>query len=358
MELGNFISFSFFELTTQDFEFLVYRRPYLSQERRADNSGLSKHQLPAETSLEYQEANYLPYWVGFESGVDLDSFQCHSSFNPYVTCKYLYKLLKLNCESFIGQIEFTLPSKHEFTRRTIEFVIASFDEGNQIISIQPYYLKSKGRFGFLADFRFRAEWRYRHSRNARKLSLTLDRQGRRNKSFYIDRYELIMRFVLTHQDSLFCLGDHLTIVPEMSLLEVQQLDAKRYVFGNSGVDTVQLRGIRKNGPFRSVENRAKAYFIFREEDRRYSNDLFRALRGDTFPSNFPGMEKIFGFRFDGTNVGGTAIEHFDRASIDSAISKVIEDAGDRTAVPVFLSPFNKFSNSDKDRRTYIETRFC
>lgn len=356
MDSRNFISLSFFELTMQDFEFLVYRRPYQPQERRSDNSGMSRHQLPTVAKPKHEEAVYLPYWVGFEDGEDLDPFQCRSSFNPYVTCKYLYKLLKRNSESHFDQTVFTLPSEFEFARRTIEFEIESFDEGKQIISIQPYYLKSKKCFGFLADFRFRAARRYRHSRNARKLSLTLDRHGRRNKSFYLDRYELIMRFILDHQESLFLLDNDLAILPEMSLLEVHQLDSKRYVFGNSGVDAVQLRGIRKNGPFQPVENGSKAYFIFREADRRYSNDLFRALRGDTFPSNFPGMEKVFEFQFDRTNVGGTAIEHFDRASIDAAISKVISDAGERTAVPVFLSPFDRFSNSDEDHRTYIQTK--
>lgn len=356
MSTDQSIALSFFELDTQDFNFTLYRRPYGEGEKSEDNPGLSKHELPTECTTVHQDADYESYWVSLDPRDDLVPFVCRPDDNPYVTCKYLYKLLKDKCISAVVESVYEIPTEDEFSRRTIEFVIDSFEEGDQIVWLQPYFLKSKQCFGFLAEFRFRAKWQFRQSTNARKLSLSLDSHGRRNRNFYSDRYDAIERFVSHQSANLFRLGRGISISSQMTLLEYRRLDTKRFVFANSGVSTSQFRGIKQHGPLQTVENGSKAYFVFREDDRPYSHDLFRALRGDTFPKNFPGMESVFGFRFDGTNVGGTGIAFFDTGNIEAALDRILEDAGDRRAVPVFLSPFNKFSNSENDREIYAKVK--
>ena len=68
-------------------------------------------------------------------------------------------------------------------------------EGNEQLVLQPYFLRSKQQFGLLVDFHFRVHEGIEFSRRVQQLSLSLDKNGRRNVDFYSDRFEKITSFL-------------------------------------------------------------------------------------------------------------------------------------------------------------------
>ena len=88
------------------------------------------------------------------------------------------------------------------------------------------------------------------------------------------------------------------------MLNSDLLRFKTYVFANDNTDKSQFVGVKSKGPLTPVPLPAKVYFIYRETDRQFSLDLYRALRGDTFSSTFPGMEAMFRYKLSNENVSG------------------------------------------------------
>src|SRR5690606_13440290 len=109
---------------------------------------------------------------------------------------------------------------------------------------------------------------------------------------------------------------------------------------------------KNHGPLQSVSNDTKIYFLYREQDKSFSHDLFRALRGDTFSYNFAGMESMFRYTFDRTNVGGSSIADLSPASLEETILNIEQDAGERSVVAVVIVPFDKFSGEESKKIYY------
>ena len=179
------------------------------------------------------------------------------------------------------------------------------NEGDQIVWLEPYFLKSDGKYGFLADFKFDTASDETFSRRIQQLSLSLDRDGRSNQNYYLDKFERIQQFVSEYQSRIFQLGDDLAIGTVLHSMEADTLDTKRYVFAGDQLNHSQFMGVKNHGPLQIIGDDTKIYFLYREQDRPFSHDLFRALRGDTFNYNFAGMEPMFHYKLDSTSVGGS-----------------------------------------------------
>ncbi|MCY3979604.1 MAG: Piwi domain-containing protein [Chloroflexi bacterium] len=192
--------------------------------------------------------------------------------------------------------------------------------------------------------------------SAKKLSLSLNKSGGSNRDYYSDRYDKIRDFVAKYQSKIFDLTDNISLTASFSKVNADILETKRYIFAGGSSRASQFTGIRDIGPLRLAECAHKVYFLFQESDRPFSYDLFRALRGDTFPRRFPGMGKMFDFTFDGTNVGGKSIVSFSYENVATAISEIVLDANGRIPMLLIVSPFDRFSNSRADRVTYMQIK--
>ena len=345
---------SFFPLNSQKFKFTVYRRLYRDGETKDSFPGCRRRNLPENVPPGDQDDDYTFYWVSLEPYDGFEEVTCDSHVNIYLTLEYLYQQLKKKCKQVLSSDGYVLNGG--FSRQRINFVMYQCNDGKQTVWLEPYFLKSKQLFGFLVDFKFLNESDGSQSIEALKLSLSLDKHGRSNKNFYIDRYDQIQKFVAKHEKTVFDLAPDVSIHPDMCPLDVDTLKTKSYVFANDGAKKSQFRGIKEHGPLNPVSDRTKVHFIFQEKDRSFSYDLFRALRGDTF-YNFPGMEKMFEYRFDDSNVGGTAIDGFTLENIQAAIQAVQQGVNDRPVVPIFISPFDK-SSDDTDKIYYKIKHLC
>ena len=106
-------------------------------------------------------------------------------------------------------------------------------------------------------------------------------------------------------------------------------------------------GVKQSGPLEQCPQDAHLYFLFKEEDRPLSRDLYRALRGDTFHT-FPGMESMFRLPITSDSVSGTALADFSDDEILRIRDQVLADAAGRIVVPIFLTPFSKHDQPEEN----------
>jgi hypothetical protein len=355
MDSSGKISLNFFPLTQQEFTFVVYRKPYEEGTKKEIFPDCSRRRLPNQ-AIDNQEPGsiYIDYWVCFKPLNGFEKFICHSKLNNALTVDFLYFLLKEKCNQHLNKNEFILP--RGFRTKWVMFVLQNFSEGNQTVWLEPYYLKIDHKFGFLIDFKFESPSGSIPNRRTLQLSLSLDQEGKSNRNFYVDRFEQIQKFMQKFYRKIFPLsgdGISLFIDRELLYLDAKKLNPKQYVFSNDKKSNSQYSGVKSYGPLEIIKDEPKIYFLYREQDKPFAQDLYKALRGDTFSNTFPGMDDMFGYKFNSENVGGKAIEGYDPTNLAKTLEVITRDAKGRRVLPILIIPYKKGSNPDASRLYHI-----
>lgn len=330
------VALNFFPLSTDDFSIAIHRLPFEEGHRpEFDGEMAVKRWLPDGSGKR------TCYWTLFQAQEQATEVICKPFDDIYVTIDALRLALVESCKKRLEAERFVLTRGF---RRRIEIVLAAHPEGNQVVSLEPYLLRARGEFGFLADFRFRPTEKSRGSRRALELSLSLDKAGQRNRNYYADRYSQLSEFVAAFHRSVFPVtvpgGQSVDVETHLTQLEPSTLDVKHYLVGASTEAKSQFMGVKQAGPLEPCPKDARLCFLYRAQDRALSQDLFRALRGDTFQT-FPGMERMFGFRVSNENVTGASMADFGAEEIRRVADRVVADADGRNTVPVVLTPFSR-----------------
>ena len=105
-------------------------------------------------------------------------------------------LFSIGCAERIGTIEIV-------EKLQIGLSAQCSRRAQQTVWLEPYFLKRVRKFGFLADFRFQAHPGSRSDRRIQQLSLSLDKDNRSNRNFYVDRLEKLRHFILKFYDRIF-----------------------------------------------------------------------------------------------------------------------------------------------------------
>ena len=336
------IALNLLPVLTRDFRITMYAVPSHGEERpvyAGERAVLRRLNEGGE---------YKPYWTLFEQfdgarRVDLGPFE-----NTYATLEALRRALEESCGSGLTPGSFHV---RDSFRREIEVVVERHDEGVATVSLEPYLLRSAGRFGILASFRFHPGEAHRGTRRALQLSLALDRNGQPNLDFYADRYAKLSDFVREFHGSLFPLrlsdGQEVEVGPRLVGLSPDTLAVKRYVMNGRRESKSQFMGVQRFGPYEQNAENTHLYFLYRREEHGLSQDLFRALRGDTFRT-FSGMEQMFRFPVSGHNVRGATISQFETDEIERLAEMVAADAAGRRVVPVVITPFSRRDEAEKN----------
>lgn len=348
------IFLSFFKLSNQDFQFTVYRRLCGKKDKKEDFPGLSQFRLPPGGSEYLSEEDYERFWVSFDRSHELTAFVCTPRTNPHLTCAYLYFLLEQICQRRLAEELYLLPDKDMVRQRRIEFVLSHHELGKQVVWMEPYFLKSKQLFGFLLDFRFRS-CTESYTVEAQKLALSLDENGDTNTSYYADRYDQLRKFIDMFSEEVFVLSDNILIEAYRCTFDDELLRTKRYQFADGKSGSSQFLGVRNHGPAKDAGEKLNCHFIYEEGDKWLSHRLYYALEGKTFPSQFPGIDKMFRIRFGRDTVAGTSVEEFTVDNVDRVLKQIEEDIASRNVLPVFISPFDE---SDDDDRYYFIKHLC
>ncbi|MYC62670.1 MAG: hypothetical protein F4X16_07515 [Caldilineaceae bacterium SB0661_bin_34] len=327
------IALNLFPVLTTDFSYTLYRHPYIEQYRPTVGTEQAiRRYLNIDGTSNH-------YWTTFTPSQNGTKTICKPYDNIYATQAALHTALINKCEHSLSPSEFHVLGTR-FPR--VEFVLAAYPEGEQVVSIDPYYLRSRRLFGFRAQFRFHPQEEHRYTPKALQLSLALDRNGHQNKNRYADRYTKLAEFIKEYESAIFHLelpgGCTVEVAPHLAKLPVKHLDIKHYIVSRHQEANSQFLGVKNHGPLDQAQKDTRFWFIYRPEDRPLAHDLFRALRGDTFRT-FPGMEPMFHLSMHKDYVNGITISDFTQDEIERVSNKVASDTDN--VIPIVLTPFDR-----------------
>lgn len=338
----NNIALNFFPISPETFDILLYYLPYSSTLRPSMGT---ERAVRRKLSI---DGEFKVVWTIFQQTTEGNRIVCRASENQYLTIDALRTALIQSCESVLDPHQFRV---YQGIRRHVEIITSEFEEGTQVTSIEPYYLQTTDQFGFLADFRFRPHPRFRKSRKALELSLSLDKNGRQNLNYYADRYTHLQNFVKHYLAKLSPLilpgGEEIQISTRIVTIKAQSLKTKRYVVHNDRSSTSQFMGIKSHGPLKPASPDTQLYFLYRQVDRALARDLYRALHGDLYRT-FEGMNKMFDFPFSRANVTGISLTDFTAEEIQRVRNTILNDSDRANLVPIILTPFSRYDEPEEN----------
>ena len=334
---ANATSLNFIPLSPQSFPITVYRRQVAPEDTKDSFPRCRKRKLPVDN--DHDDDSYGDWWVSPEPFPGATQFETDSTTNPLATIDILGWVLGRRLRIAFGERK--VIEEYGIANR-LAVVLAKHQEGLETIWVKPYRLKSTRELGFLVDYWFKTPSNTRSSKRVQQLSLALDERGQRNKDFYLDRYRKIKEFLGKLTDEVFPLTmDATEIHIERNLRQLPTLFARapRLVFrSNHAADIGSFAGLQKFGPLQKVVDTTRLFFLYRKRDHSLCQDLYRALRGDSF-STFSGMQAMFGLSLSRERVGGIAVDSYTPDGIRPALNQMRRTAGAHGAVPVMLVPF-------------------
>lgn len=221
----------------------------------------------------------------------------------------------------------------------VEVVVSSHELGNRVIKITPYSINAEKTVGILFSYEFRAKDRNNRSKETQILSLSLSKNGMENKNIYSDRFKIALWFIKKY---IAKINSNSSITISDSLLEVKEkrLKKKEYLFKDNQIHNSQFLGVRKYGPYQKIDNGVLYIFLFENRYRIFANDLFKALKGISYPGTFSGMDKFFGLKLESSNIQHVAISNYSEEELSIAIGKIeaIDNSTDKQPIVVFIEP--------------------
>lgn len=348
MTTPNSIALNFLPLTTQDFTYKIFRKPLEGGEPNVP--GISF--LPEDCSGEDKTAPRLRYAVSFEPVDGYQQVSVGAWVDPSLTVRALHKAMSQLAAAALGDA--VEPPENDFTR-FVGIRLAKHPGANELMQLRAHALKRIGHFGFLCKFHLKT-----YDETAltpqRRLEISLTHKGGRlNEDYYADQYEKVENFLSRFHDKLSTLtlhdGTKLELAPKLAAVPSFTLNRRTYVFANQREHRAQFFGLRDYGPLQRVQGSPKLAFVYAEADHLRSQDLFRALRGDTFQT-FPGMDKMFGLQLNKDNVIGLKVKDFDYPTLRKATSDLRAHMNGHQIVPVALVPFSKHQAEDQSPQYY------
>ncbi len=334
------IALSFLAVKQKDFVFTIYRR--LLGEYEESLPGV--RWLPSDTNAEKSPDDHAKrYAVSLEPIDGYEKVSIRAWVNPQITVNILHTALarKVQTPQFQGKAEV---SGKSFIRE-VGFILQTHEEDvEEVMWLRAFDLKSIGFFGFFCSFSLRVPSKAQISQK-RRLELSLaQKDGRINQAFYLDQYTKIGNFLKSYHPSICDLelhdGTKVEIESKLSLVPSFALDTRTYLFAGKRDGKNQFFGLRDHAPFKCADKKSRLAFLFLPEDRAKSQDLFRALRGDTY-STFPGMEKMFKTVIGKHNVTGVEVTSFKHDDLRHVCKVLKQQYPNEQLLPIVIVPFSK-----------------
>lgn len=273
----------------------VYRRTRASDQEERPLAIAAAHSLPLNDPA---EDNWPSYWVVSEQAEGFEPFDYDYSWNPDLSRRILFDSLKRSVVANLTADQYEFP-ENSFIQE-VSLIMKTHDEGAETLEIQPYTLKATRQIGFLVDFHFRKAASVEFNRKVQQLSLSLDRNFRRNVDYYADRTAKLRAFLqerwhVFEELKLPGTNTALNIRKEFVALPAERLRPKVYVFAGGKEGRSQFTGLRDFGPLEPLRAPPRLLFAFREQDRTAARRLAMAISGQKQRGqfNFPGFQKLF-----------------------------------------------------------------
>jgi hypothetical protein len=289
------IQLNFLPVELSGTHFVIYRRKCTSQQEERPTPGATAHRLPAVAA---EEEDWPSYWVLPEAAEGFEAFNFQPGWNADVTRRIIFGCLRRSVESQLKAAEYHFP-ENRFIEE-VSFIMQTHPEGEEELIVQPYHLKATRQTGFLVDFHFKLGKNVPFSRKIQQLSLSLDKNFRRNADYCVDRSTKIRRFLESRWpvfEGMTLPGsfEPLRTSKEFLALPAERLRPKVYVFAGDKESKSQFTGLRDFGPLQPLELPPRLLFVFREQDRQAARRLALSLRGlkQRGQFNFPGFKDLF-----------------------------------------------------------------
>jgi hypothetical protein len=273
----------------------LYRRICASAQEQRPCSNASSHRLPANPS----DANDWPrFWVTHEATQEFEPFQFQLEWNFDLARRVIFGALKASVKRLLPPEQYRFP-ENAFIQE-VSLIMESHSEGQELLVIQPYALRASRQIGFLVDFHFGLDKGAVFNRKVQQLSLSLDRNHRRNLDYYVDRSTKIRTFLEKRWaifENIMVPGasNPLRVSKEFVALPAERLGTKVYIFAGARESRSQFTGLRDYGPLQSLSGPPTLLFMFREQDRQAARLLALSLKGlkQRGQFNFPGFRALF-----------------------------------------------------------------
>ena len=333
-----------------DFAYLIHRKELGESEQSVPGTrwlprDLSRREEPGEKRSRYA--------VSLSAVDGYEELKISAWTEVGLTAEVLHQALVKQCQSPALAADVEVPSD-SFIRK-VAFTLATHGTVREVMWLYAYGLKSTRQFGFLTEFSLRVPPEEQIP-DKRRLELSLSQKnGRLNEDFYLDHYQKLEQFLKRYFSSIENLvlhdGTQLTLDSKLPLIPNFQLAKRTYIFAGDKAARSQFFGLRENPPLKLADQNTRLEFVFLPSDRSKSQDLFRALRGDTY-TTFPGMEKMFRTQIGNQNVSATETSGFSNSELSQTAIAIKKKYGDTPVVPVVVAPFTKHVSDEETRRYY------
>lgn len=326
------INLNFLPFTDQAIELSVFRKKLFGEP------------TPDTLYHTFKEQHDQVYEISFQETAGFEAFVVSGFQHKRLFALALYNRLKQNLPASVFFVK-----REVFNNRKIYIVLGDHPKGKKCVWLQPYYLKSQNLWGVLFDYQFVVDVengipKFRLDRDILIASGALNARGASNVDYYQFKHDHLQHFIRRY---LSTVNDAIGWNLSGSLLKVdsKQLGAKTYLFSNQQTSASSYLGLTKYAPLHGLNNEVKFYFIYRKDHRDIAVALLKGLRGETSPSTFSGMEKLFRIRFDNDQIKGKAIDQFNDMVIDEEI-KVIKEIG-TNVIPIIITSAKKDEDDDR-----------
>ncbi|WP_254508689.1 Piwi domain-containing protein [Anatilimnocola floriformis] len=317
--------------------FRVFRKHRLEGEPRPSPDTAS-YSFAIEGNSEQRST----YWVRWDATVGYAEYWAEPSENNDLTRAALFQSLASAAAASLAPTEYVRSSGFI---DELSFIMRRHKEGNEVLVVQPYFLREAQQFGLLAGFHFRKADDCAFSRRVQQLSLSLDRQYRRNIDFYFDWASRVQAF-LNEREQVFSTlklpGNtrSISLTLDFKPLPARRLRSRLYVFANDRESKSQFSGLRDFGPLKPLDQPPNLLFVFREQDRPAARTLAAGLKGSKTRErfSFPGFQSLFksALNIDSKPV---ILPDVSQESMVSALSEVrSRRALDPSILPVVVLP--------------------
>ncbi|EMI10874.1 Piwi domain-containing protein [Anoxybacillus gonensis] len=327
------IRLNFFALKNQNISFRIYRQDFNGQKKQ---DGYYRTKLPINDSSD----TYAEYWVTTQPKDGFERVYCLGSSNPKLTVRIMW-------ESFLDRVQKSLSSDeyilygNGFSRK-VAVIIGRHREGNEVIQIEPYYLKAEKKFGFLVDFAFKKAKDVPYSIRVQQLSLSLNKYGKSNADYYSDKLDKIKFFMQKFKQRLFPFSldnEDYDIENELYLMRSYPLKMKTYIFSNGKESNSQVQGLKTYGPLANLDKEPLFVFMFESQDRNEALELYSSLLGKTYTNIFAGMESVYKIKLAKENVKHIIIPSLTKEGlqvVEQELQTIVESHQDKKVIGIFV----------------------
>jgi len=319
---------------------VVYRRLRNSDQEERPTPEATSQKLPVADA---SEENWQSYWVVAEAAEGFEAFDYQPSWNPDLSRRIMFGCLKRSVEASLQPRQYQFPA-NSFIQE-VSLIMEAHPEGDEVLVVQPYFLKALHQIGFLVDFHFNLGRGVPFGRRIQQLSLSLDKNFRRNVDYYVDRSSKVRHFLesrwpLFEALTLSGATEPLKISKDFVALPAERLRPKIYVFAGAKESRSQFTGLRDFGPLQPLESPPRLLFVFREQDRQAARRLALSLRGQKQRGqfNFPGFSELFKTALE-IDADPIVLPDLSSASMEAALrnAKTAREGSSRI-VPVIVLP--------------------